>query len=37
MIGIYVYCGFLIIAGCCIGWSMYHAPSDVELWGSEIE
>lgn len=30
-------CGFFIMVGCCIGWSMYRAPTDVELWGEEME
>lgn len=31
------YCCFLIVTWCCIGWSMYHAPTDVDLWDEEIE
>ena len=31
------YGGFLAIIWCCIGWSMYRAPTDVELWGKEME
>lgn len=29
------YGGFLAIIWCCIGWSMYRAPTDVELWGKK--
>lgn len=31
------YGGFLAIIWCYIGWSMYRAPTDVELWGKEME
>lgn len=27
----------LIAIWCCIGYSMYHAPTDMELWGKELE
>lgn len=29
--------GFLVLTWCCIGWSMYRAPTDIELWGEDIE
>lgn len=31
------YCVFLAITWCCIGWSMYCASTDIELWGEELE
>lgn len=27
--------GFFLMVWCCIGWSMYRAPTDVELWGKK--
>lgn len=29
--------GFFLMVWCCISWSMYRAPTDVELWGGEME
>ncbi len=29
--------GFFLMVWCCIGWSMYRAPTDIELWGEEME
>ena len=38
MMAVLIVCGiFFIITWCCIGGSMYRAPTDVELWGEEVE
>lgn len=29
--------GFFVTVWCCIGWSMYRAPTDIELWGEDVE
>lgn len=26
-----------VVTWCFIGWSLYHAPTDIELWGVECE
>ena len=36
MTALLVYCSFLIAIWGCIGWDLYHAPTDIELWGKEI-
>lgn len=37
MIYLITYLVFFCFVWCYIGWSMYHAPTDVDLWDEEIE
>ena len=32
-----VYLIFLLIIGLMVAWSIYKAPSDVELWGKDLD
>lgn len=32
-----VYLIFLLIIGLMVAWSIFKAPSDVELWGEDTE
>lgn len=32
-----VYLIFLLVVGLVIGWSIWKAPSDVDLWGKELD
>ncbi len=31
------YLTLLAVTGCCIGRSIRHAPTDIELWGEETD
>ncbi len=32
-----VYLIFLLIVGLLVAWSIFKAPSDVELWGEDLD
>ena len=32
-----IYLIFLLAIGLLVGWSLWQAPSDIDLWGKDLE